>query len=257
MTETMLQARFPDLAGKTVLVSGGGSGIGAALVRGFAEQGAKTAFLDIADEPSNALEEEMCSAGYSAQFWHCDLTDIDSLQKTIAKVAEHFGPINVLVNNAAHDERHSVEDVTSDYWDERFAVNLKHQFFCAQAVQKGMAKLGGGSIINMGSISWMIGAGDMPAYGTAKSAAEGLTRSLASAFGPDNIRVNTVLPGWILTERQIELWWDENSEAGLMEKQCLQRKLFPKDLVGPVLFLASDASSAMTNQRIIVDGGWS
>ncbi|PCJ84910.1 MAG: 3-oxoacyl-ACP reductase [Hyphomicrobiales bacterium] len=251
-----MQARFPDLAGKTVLVSGGGSGIGAAIVRGFAEQGAKTAFLDIADEPSKALEAELNDAGHTARFWHCDLTDIDALKAAISDVADAFGPVSVLVNNAAHDERHEVQDVTSEYWDNRFLVNLKHQFFCAQAVQLGMKQLGGGSIINMGSISWMIGTGDMPAYTTAKSAVEGLTRSLATAFGPDNIRVNTVLPGWILTERQIELWWDENSEASLMEKQCLQRKLYPIDMVGPILFLASQASSAITNQRLIVDGGW-
>lgn len=252
----MSSARFPDLEGKVVLITGGGSGIGAHLVRGFAEQGASVAFFDIADEPSQALEQELTDAGHSVAFLHCDLTDIPALQASIAQVRDRFGPIGVLVNNAAHDQRHDIKDVTSDYWDERFAVNLKHQFFSAQAVQDDMKKLGGGSIINMGSTSWVMGVGTMPCYTTAKSAVEGLTRSLARAMGPDNIRVNTVLPGWIITKRQEELWLDDEGEKSILENQCLQRKLVPDDMVGPILFLASDAAAACTNQRFIVDGGW-
>lgn len=252
----MSSARFPDLEGKVVLISGGGSGIGAHLVRGFAEQGASVAFFDIADAPSKALEQELTDAGHSVAFLHCDLTDIPALQASIGQVRARFGPIGVLVNNAAHDQRHDMKDVTSEYWDERFAVNLKHQFFSAQAVQDDMKQLGGGSIINMGSTSWVMGTGAMPCYTTAKSAVEGLTRSLARIMGPDNIRVNTVLPGWIITKRQEELWLDDEGEKSILENQCLQRKLVPDDMVGPILFLASDAAAACTNQRFIVDGGW-
>ncbi len=252
----MSTARFPDLAGKVVLITGGGSGIGAHLVRGFAEQGAKVAFLDIADEPSQALEKELADAGHSVAYLHCDLTDIPALQASIEQARARFGPVSVLVNNAAHDQRHDLKDVTSDYWDERFAVNLKHQFFSAQAVQEDMKQLGGGSIINMGSTSWVMGVDSMPCYTTAKSAVEGLTRSLARAMGPDNIRVNTVLPGWIITKRQADLWLDAEGEKAILENQCLKRKLVPEDMVGPILFLASDAAAACTNQRFIVDGGW-
>jgi NAD(P)-dependent dehydrogenase (short-subunit alcohol dehydrogenase family) len=252
----MSTARFPDLAGKVVLITGGGSGIGAHLVRGFAEQGAKVAFLDIADAPSQALEQELTDAGHSVAYLHCDLTDIPALQASIEQARARFGPVSVLVNNAAHDQRHDIKDVTSDYWDERFAVNLKHQFFSAQAVQEDMKQLGGGSIINMGSTSWVMGVDSMPCYTTAKSAVEGLTRSLARAMGPDNIRVNTVLPGWIITKRQAELWLDAEGEKAILENQCLKRKLVPDDMVGPILFLASDAAAACTNQRFIVDGGW-
>lgn len=252
----MTQARFPDLDGKTVLITGGGSGIGAHLVRGFTDQGAKVAFFDIADEPSKALEKELTESGKTAAFWHCDLTDIAAVQNCIAQVRDALGPIGVLINNAAHDARHEVKDVTSEYWDDRFAVNLKHQFFCAQAVHDDMKQLGGGSIVNMGSISWIIGKDSMPCYMTAKSAVEGLTRSLARSFGPDNIRVNTVLPGWIITKRQEEMWFDETSEKTIFDNQCLKRILVPEDMLGPLLFLASDTSSACTNQRFIVDGGW-
>lgn len=252
----MSSARFPDLEGKVVLITGGGSGIGAHLVRGFAEQGASVAFFDIADEPSLALEKDLNDAGHAVAYLHCDLTDIAALQASIGKVRDRFGLIGVLVNNAAHDQRHDIKDVTSEYWDDRFAVNLKHQFFCAQAVQDDMKQLGGGSIINMGSTSWVMGVDTMPCYTTAKSAVEGLTRSLARGMGADNIRVNTVLPGWIITKRQEELWLDDEGEKSILKNQCLQRKLGPDDMLGPILFLSSDAAAACTNQRFIVDGGW-
>lgn len=251
-----MQAQFPDLNGKVVLVTGGGSGIGAHLVKGFAEQGSKVAFFDIAVEASEALQAELLEAGHEALFVHCDLTEVDAIRTSVELVKDKLGPIGVLVNNAAHDQRHDFKDVTSEYWDDRFAVNLKHQFFSAQAVYDHMVELGGGSIICMGSTSWIIGADNMPCYTTAKSAVEGLTRSLAERFGPDNIRVNTVLPGWILTQRQLDLWYDKEGEEAIYANQCLKRKLGPDDLVGPVLFLASNASAACTNQRFIVDGGW-
>ncbi len=168
----------------------------------------------------------------------------------------HFGPITILINNAAHDERHAIEDVTPDYWDERMAINLKHQFFASQAVVPDMKSAGGGSIINMGSTSWMIGQGNMPCYTTAKSAITGLTRSLARDLGPYNIRVNSVAPGWIMTDRQVEKWLTPEGEKELLEKQCLKRKLAPADIAKPVLFFASSEASACTNQTYLVDGGW-
>jgi NAD(P)-dependent dehydrogenase (short-subunit alcohol dehydrogenase family) len=174
----------------------------------------------------------------------------------VAEVRTQLGPIRVLVNNAAHDERHSIESVTPEYWDDRFAVNLRHQFFAAQAVAPGMAAAGGGSIINLGSTSWMVGQGGMPAYLSAKAAVAGLTRALARDFGPKHIRVNSVVPGWIMTERQIALWLTPEGEQELLRRQCLKRKLKPEDVARMVLFLASDDSDACTSQAFIVDGGW-
>ena len=174
----------------------------------------------------------------------------------IAQGAAAHGPITVLVNNAAHDERHAFDTVTPEYWDDRMAVNLRHQFFAAQAVHPMMKAAGGGSIVNFGSVSWMIGQGGMPGYTAAKSAIMGLTRGLARDFGGDNIRVNSIAPGWIMTERQISLWLDEEGERELMKRQCLKRKLYPDDMARIVLFLAADDSSAMTNQTYVADGGW-
>ncbi|MEM1318066.1 MAG: SDR family oxidoreductase [Pseudomonadota bacterium] len=246
-------ATYPSLKGRTVLITGGGSGIGEQIVRRFAEQGSRVGFLDIAEEPSKALAAEL---GDNVIFQHCDITDIDALRASIATVADHFGPITVLVNNAAHDERHKLEDVTPEYWDGRIAVNLKHQFFAAQAVAPGMKEAGGGSIINMGSTSWMVGQGGMAAYTASKSAVLGLTRSLARDLGPYNIRANSIAPGWIMTERQETLWLTPEGEKELMERQCLKRKLVPDDIARPVLFFASDESGACTNQSYVVDGGW-
>ncbi|MEL6784042.1 MAG: SDR family oxidoreductase [Pseudomonadota bacterium] len=252
----MTIATYPSLKGKTVLISGGGSGIGAAMVRRFCEQGCKVGFLDIADEPSQALQNELADAGHTAAYHHCDVTDIEALQASIATVTDTFGPIGVLVNNAAHDQRHKWQDVTSDYWDERIAINIKHQFFAAQAVAPGMKELGGGSIINMGSTSWMIGNGGMACYTASKSAVLGLTRSLARDLGPDNIRVNSIAPGWIITERQRENWLDEAGKEAIFRQQCLKRYLVEDDIARPVLFFASDEAGACTNQSYIVDGGW-
>lgn len=250
-------ARYPSLEGRSVLVTGGGSGIGAQIVRRFAEQGSRVAFLDVDTAASEALAEEVAAEGHQRPlFLRCDLRDIAALRAAVREAAEANGPITVLVNNAARDDRHPFDTVTPEYWDERFAVNLRHQFFAAQAVYPMMKAAGGGSVINMGSTSWMVGQGGMAAYTAAKSAVLGLTRSLARDWGPDNIRVNSLAPGWIMTERQQRLWLTPEGERELMQRQCLKRKLYPDDVARVVLFLASDDSSAMTNQSYIVDGGW-
>lgn len=250
-------ASYPSLKDRAVFITGGGSGIGASIVEHFCAQGSKVAFVDIAREASEALVKLIAGKGHDAPlFIECDITDIAALQKAIADAKQRLGPIRVLVNNAAHDQRHAIDSVTPEYWDERFAVNLKHQFFAAQAVYKDMAAAGGGSIVNLGSISWVIGQGGMPCYTTAKSAVAGLTRSLARDLGPMNIRVNCVLPGWIMTERQIKLWLTPEGEEELMKRQCLKRKLVPDDIARAVLFFAADDSGACTNQNYIVDGGW-
>jgi NAD(P)-dependent dehydrogenase (short-subunit alcohol dehydrogenase family) len=249
-------ATYPSLKDRSVFITGGGIGIGAALVRHFAGQGSRVAFVDIALEASEQLVADIAAAGDPPLFIPCDLRDIEALRQAIRQAADAHGPITVLVNNAAHDERHAFETVTPEYWDDRMAVNLKHQFFAAQAVHPMMKAAGGGSIINFGSTSWMIGQGGMPGYTAAKAAIMGLTRGLARDFGPDNIRVNSIAPGWIMTERQIMLWLDEAGERELMARQCLKRKLYPDDMARIVLFLAADDSSAMTNQTYIADGGW-
>jgi D-xylose 1-dehydrogenase len=250
-------ATYPSLKGRSVFITGGGSGIGDALVRRFAAQGSRVAFVDNAIEPSRALVEEIAPHGQARPlFIECDLRDIEALRAAIREAADAHGPITVLVNNAAHDERHKVEEVSVDYWDDRMAVNLRHQFFAAQAVHPMMREAGGGSIINFGSVSWMIGQGGMPGYTTAKSAIMGLTRGLARDFGPDNIRVNSIAPGWVMTQRQTDLWLDEEGERELMRRQCLKRKLYPDDMARIALFLAADDSSAMTNQTYVADAGW-
>jgi NAD(P)-dependent dehydrogenase (short-subunit alcohol dehydrogenase family) len=250
-------AVYPSLKGRSVLVTGGGSGIGAQIVRRFCEQGSKVAFVDVDRSASEALVEEIGRGDWPAPlFLPCDLRDIAALREAVAEAAGANGPITALVNNAARDDRHPWDTVTPEFWDERFAVNLRHQFFAAQAVQPMMKEAGGGSIINMGSTSWMVGQGGMAAYTAAKSAVLGLTRSLARDWGPDNIRVNSIAPGWIMTERQQSMWLTPEGERELMQRQCLKRKLYPDDIARVVLFLCADDSSAMTNQSYIVDGGW-
>jgi NAD(P)-dependent dehydrogenase (short-subunit alcohol dehydrogenase family) len=257
MSDTGPYAFYPSLQGRSVFITGGGSGIGAALVRHFAAQSAKVAFVDIAVEASEQLVAEVAAAGDPPPlFLPCDLRDIEALRRAIRAAADAHGSITVLVNNAANDERHAFDTVTPQYWDDRMAVNLRHQFFAAQAVYPMMKAAGGGSIVNFGSVSWMIGQGGMPGYTAAKAAVMGLTRGLARDFGPANIRVNSIAPGWIMTERQVSLWLDEAGERELMARQCLKRKLYPDDMARIVLFLAADDSSAMTNQTYIADGGW-
>ena len=251
-----MAATYPDLGGKTVLVTGGASGIGEAIVRRFAAQGSRVGFLDIKDDEGRALEAELRAGGAEVAYERADLTRIPELRDAIARVAEAFGPVAVLVNNAAHDERHPTEDVTPEYWDDRVAVNLRHQFFAARAVLPGMKAAGGGAIVNFGSVSWMVGQGGMAAYTASKSAVLGLTRSLARDYGPHNIRVNAIAPGWIMTRRQKELWLTPEGRAELMQRQCLKRELVPDEIARFVLFLASEEASACTNQHYVVDGGW-
>ena len=250
-------AVFPSLHGRSVFISGGGSGIGESLVEHFCRQGAKVCFVDIADEPSKALVERLRGEGVSVpHFIHCDLRDIEALRAAIAEAGQRHGPIKVLVNNAGNDDRHSTESVTVDYWDNRMQVNLRHQFFAAQAVRPQMRDAGGGSIINFGSITWLVGDPDCPAYVTAKSAVGGLTRALARELGPEKIRVNCVLPGWVMTDRQVKLWLNEAGERQIADRQCLTGKLYPADIARMVLFLAADDSRMCTSQNYIVDGGW-
>jgi D-xylose 1-dehydrogenase len=249
-------AIYPSLKGKTVLVTGGGSGIGEAIVRRYADQGAKVGFLDFAKEPSAALAAELKAAGHTVHFEFCDLRDIPAMRSAIDAVRKALGPITILVNNAARDDRHKLEDVTPEYFDERIATNLRHQLFASQAVLPDMKAAGGGSIIMMGSTSWYIGMGGMAVYTTAKSAVLGLTRSLARDFGPFNVRVNSIAPGWIMTQRQIDLWVTPESIAAALDKQCLKRRLMPDDVANVAVFFGAEEASAITNQDYVVDGGW-
>ena len=245
-----------NLAGKSVLVTGGGSGIGAAIVAAFHRQNAKVAFIDIAEAPSTALVAKLSQAGPAPMFVHADLRDIPALETAIAAIAARHGAIDVLINNAAHDERHPTGTVTPEQFDDRIAVNLRHAFFAAQAVVPGMKARGGGVIVNFSSISWMAGMGGMAVYTAAKSAMLGLTRSLARDFGPDNIRVNAVAPGWVRTERQLTKWLTPEGDQRRLEAQCLKRWVEPEDIARFVLFLASEDASACTAQHYVVDGGW-
>jgi len=246
-------ATYPSLSGRTVLVTGGATGIGEAIVTAFAGQGARVGILDLDEAAGRALAERV---GGGAHFEPVDLRDIEALRAGVARVRERLGPITVLVNNAARDDRHRIEDVTPEYWRERFATNLDHQFFAAQAVLPDMEAAGGGAVVNLGSVSWLVSPDDFAAYKTAKSAVAGLTRALARELGPRNIRVNAVVPGWIMTQRQVDLWLTPEGEAELMRRQCLKRRLVPDDVARVVAFLASDEAGAMTAQNVIVDGGW-
>ena len=237
-------ATYPSLRDRVVLVSGGGSGIGASIVEHFCAQGSRVAFLDVNRTASERLSVDIAARGQAAPLLvACDLRDIAALREAVAQVRRQLGPILVLVNNAADDERHALDAVTPEYWDDRFAVNLRHQFFAAQAVYPDMAAAGGGAIVNLGSTSWMVGQGGMPGYTTAKSGVAGLTRALARDLGPFGIRVTCVVPGWIMTERQIRMWLTPEAEADLLRRQCLKRKLVPEDIARAVLFFAASAHS--------------
>lgn len=251
----MITARYPDLAGRTVFVSGGGSGIGAAFVRAFAAQGAKVAFVDIADAPSGALVSELGKE--QVRYERCDVRDIPALQRAIANAATALGPIGVLVNNAARDDRHKLEEVTVDYWDENLAVNLRHQFFATQAVVPMMSRAGGGSVIMMGSISWMRGRPAMVAYTTSKAAIHGMTRTMARELGESGIRVNAIVPGAIRTQRQDALWNTPDVEREFLAGQCLKFRLEEEDIARAALFLASDEARGMTGHAMVVDAGLS
>jgi NAD(P)-dependent dehydrogenase (short-subunit alcohol dehydrogenase family) len=250
-------AKYGSLQGKRVFITGGGSGIGESLVAEFAAQGALVAFVDIAVEASEALCRRLAEAGLTAPlFRHCDITDIASLQAVMAELAQKLGDFDILVNNAANDQRHQAQDVTLEYWNERIAINQRPMFFTCQAVFEGMKRRGGGSIINVSSISWHMKSGGYPVYATTKAAVVGLTRGLARDYGAHNIRVNTVTPGWVMTQRQIELWVDEAAEAEIKKSQCLPSKLMPQDIAAMVLFLASDDGAMCSSQEFIVDAGW-
>jgi NAD(P)-dependent dehydrogenase (short-subunit alcohol dehydrogenase family) len=244
------RAVYPSLANKRVLITGGGSGIGAGLVEAFARQGSDIVFFDIAVEDSQALAEQT-----GAAFRQVDLTSIGALQAAIAAEIEAGGTFDVLVNNAANDDRHKFDEVTEDYWDNRLNVNLKHHFFAAQSVVPGMRQKGGGAIVNLGSISWHLGLPELPLYQTAKAAIEGLTRSLARDLGEDNIRVTCVVPGNVRTPRQLK-WYTPEGEAEIVSAQCLKGRLAPEDVAALVLFLASDDAKLITGHEYFVDAGW-
>lgn len=255
---TPTSARYPSLADRVVLVTGGASGIGASIVEHFATQGARVAFVDLDRENGVALAAALAAgAAHAPLFVDCDLCDIAALQAAVARVRAHFGPIAVLVNNAANDVRHDMDTVSAASWDAGIAVNLRHQFFAAQAVAPDMRALRSGSIINLGSISWMIKQGGMPVYTTAKAAIQGLTRSLARDLGPYGIRVNTLVPGWVMTEKQLRLWVTEAGLLRLDENQCLPGRLEAADIARMALFLAADDSRMCTAQDFVVDAGWS
>ena len=247
-------ATFHDLAGASVFVTGGGSGIGASLTEGFLRQGAKVAFVGRSDA-SEFVERMAQETGIRPLFIPCDITDVPALQAAIETSAQAHGPIRVLVNNAANDQRHLTPDVTEAFWDWSQDINLKAYFFACQAVVAGMKAEGGGSIINFTSISYMMGNAGYPAYVTANSGINGMSRALAREFGPDRIRVNALAPGWVLTEKQLELWAEPAALAAHLDRQCLKDHLVPQDIVDAVLFLASQTSRMMTGQALVVDGG--
>jgi len=252
----MTFATYPSLDGRVVLVTGGASGIGADIVRAFARNKAKIAFIDLQKDAGAALAEELAGGGAKPLFLACDLVDIAALREAIGEVKAKLGPIATLVNNAANDKRHAVADVSVAFWDETQNVNLRHQFFAAQAVHPHMKQLGFGSIINLSSIAWRFGAGDMAAYATAKAGIVGLTRALARAFGPDNIRVNAIEPGAVMTQRQRELWYKtEASVDAMVERQALRKVLLGEEIARTALFLAADDSRMITKQSILVDAG--
>ena len=249
-------ASYPSLVDRPVLVTGGATGIGATLVAEFAAQGAKVGFLDIQRDEGNALARELAGSRHAPLFVEADVTDIPALERAIGAVRERFGPLRALLNNAANDQRHRIDDTTPEYWDAAVAVNLKHQFFAARCVAADMKQAGGGSIVNFGSVSWKLKQGGMPVYTTSKSAVQGLTRSLARDFGPFDIRVNTLVPGWVMTDKQVRLWLTEEGKADIARGQCLQHKLMPQHIAHMALFLAADDSAMCTAQDFVVDGGW-
>ena len=249
----MTTAIYPSLANKTVVITGGGSGIGAEIVRGFVHQKARVFFLDIAEKDSRALVEQL---GGAATFLKCDLTNISELQGVFAKIQTQAGPVATLVNNAANDDRHRIEDVTEAYWNERIAVNLRHYFFAAQAVAPAMRKVGAGSIVNLGSVSWHLALSDLALYETAKAGIEGMTRALARELGESAIRVTCVIPGAVRTPRQMALWHTPDEEAKIVTQQCIKARVEPEDVAAMVLFLASDDSRYCTNHSYWVDAGY-
>ncbi len=248
-------ANYPSLKDKIVLITGGASGIGESIVENFLQQGSKVVFIDKEKELGIKLETNLNKYPVKPIFKLCDLINIDDLESIIKQIELEIGPISILVNNAANDDRHDLDSVTPEYWDSRMNVNLRHYFFATKFAYKQMKAIGKGSIINIGSFSWMLGQGGMPGYTTAKSAIMGLTRTLARDLGIYNIRVNCVVPGWIITERQRKLWLTPDIEKQQLERQCIKRMLEPNDIAKPVLFFASEQSSGCSAQNYVVDGG--
>lgn len=249
-------ARYPSLAGRAVLITGGATGIGASFVEHFARQGARVAFLDIDDAGAQVLIDGLADVKHAPFYLRCDVTDLDALHTAIARAREHIGRIAVLVNNAANDVRHSFGQTTAAEFERNIAVNLRHQYFATQAVVDDMRALGGGSVICLGSTGWMIKNAGYPMYAMAKSAVHGLVNGLARELGHDRIRINALVPGWVITEKQRRLWLDEEGEAQIRRAQCLPGHLQPHDLARMALFLAADDSRMCTGQDFIVDGGW-
>ncbi|WP_323013418.1 SDR family oxidoreductase [Devosia sp.] len=249
-------AQYPSLSGVPVIISGGASGIGESHVRHFAAQGARVGFVDIDADAGAALAAELAAGGDSVRFLPCDITDIAAYQAAIAELAASHGDALVLVNNAAHDQRHDWREVTSDYWQRNMAVNLDHAFFAIQAVAPGMIRAGRGSIINTGSISWMVLTPSIPIYETAKAALHGLTRAMARELGKSGIRVNTLVPGAVITPRQRELWLSKADMAAIETSQALAGHVYPDDCARMTLFLAAEDSVMISGQQFLVDGGW-
>ena len=249
----MTHAVYPSLANKTVVITGGGSGIGEVIVEGFVRQKAKVFFLAVAEAESRALITRL---GDSARFIKCDVTDVQALRAALADIEAKAGPVAVLVNNAANDDRHKIEEVTPEYWENRIAVNLRHLFFAAQAVTAGMKKAGGGAIINLGSVSWHSAIDNLSVYETAKAGIEGMTRAMARDLGESNIRVNCVVPGAIRTPRQMKLWHTPEEEAKILAQQCLKQRVDPIHVTAMVLFLASADAAMCTAHNYWVDGGY-
>ena len=250
-------SNYPSLKGRPVFITGGGSGIGAAMVSAFVEQGARVAFVDIAEGASDALARQLAEVGHAEPWWRvCDVRDVAALQSCIAEAAAELGDFAVLVNNVASDDRHTLESVTPAYYEERMAINERPAFFAIQSVVPGMQRLGAGAILNLGSTGWQGKGGAYPCYAIAKSSVNGLTRGLARPLGEDRIRINTVSPGWVMTERQIKLWLNAEGEKDIQRNQCLPDKLLPHDIARMVLFLASDDGAMCTAQEFKVDAGW-
>lgn len=248
-------AQYPSLQDRVVLITGGGSGIGAAMTEAFAEQGSRVAFIDIDEDASRSVAERLSGARHPPRFHRCDLNDVTALQAAIAAIRQALGPVAALVNNAANDERHAVDAVTADYWDGAMNVNLRHQFFAAQAVRSHMQELGGGSIINLSSTAWMFGGSDFAVYATAKAGVIGLTNALARAFGDDLIRVNAIAPGAVMTKKQLRLWYTDETADAMAQRQLIKKRLLPDEIARAALFLAADDSRMITKQCLVVDAG--
>jgi NAD(P)-dependent dehydrogenase (short-subunit alcohol dehydrogenase family) len=254
--QAFVYATYPDLAGKRVVITGGGSGIGAELTVAFAKQGARVYFLDIAEEASRALEAALASSRIAPTFIKCDLTNIDELKATFARIDEEAGGVDILLNNAANDDRHDIENVTPAYWESRMNVNLRHQYFCAQAVIPGMKERKYGVLLNFGSISWHLPHTQLGLYMMAKAAIEGMTRSQAREFGPHGIRANTVVPGAVVTPRQKALWHNPDEEARILAGQCIPERVEMEDVAALALFLASNNARHISGREYFVDCGW-